>query len=61
VPREVLCSREAKPAEDRSVDVHVANIRRKLRESGVDDLLIWPVRGVGYRAHCKSPAVAEPE
>jgi DNA-binding response OmpR family regulator len=53
VAREVLCSREVKPAEDRSVDVHVANIRRKLRDSGIDDLLIWPVRGVGYRIHLR--------
>ncbi|TVP86988.1 MAG: DNA-binding response regulator [Thioalkalivibrio sp.] len=60
VTREALCSREAKPAEDRSVDVHVANIRRKLRESGVDDLAILPVRGVGYRIHLRGASTADP-
>jgi len=58
VTREALCSREVKPAEDRSVDVHVANIRRKLRESGVDDLAILPVRGVGYRIHLRGVSTA---
>ena len=61
VTRETLCSRGVKAAEDRSVDVHVANIRRKLRESGVDDLLIWPVRGLGYRIHLRGARVTEPE
>jgi len=60
VTREVLCSREVKPSEDRSVDVHVANIRRKLRESGIDDLQIWPVRGLGYRIHLRRERVTEP-
>lgn len=54
VRRENLGSREGRPAEDRSVDVHVANIRRKLREAGADDMVIWPVRGVGYRLHVKA-------
>lgn len=35
-------------AYDRAVDVHVANLRRKLREAGVPDL-VGTVRGVGYR------------
>ena len=61
VTREVLCSREVKPAEDRSVDVHVANIRRKLRESGIDDLQIWPVRGLGYRIHLRGERASDPE
>lgn len=59
VSREVLCSREVKSSEDRSVDVHVANIRRKLRESGIDDLLIWPVRGLGYRIHLQDMRATE--
>jgi DNA-binding response OmpR family regulator len=33
---------------DRAVDVHVANLRRKLREAGADDRL-ETVRGIGYR------------
>jgi two-component system response regulator AdeR len=33
---------------DRAVDVHVANLRRKLRDAGADEL-IETVRGVGYR------------
>jgi DNA-binding response OmpR family regulator len=33
---------------DRAVDVHIANLRRKLREVGSDDRL-ETVRGVGYR------------
>jgi len=35
-------------AYDRAVDVHVANLRRKLREAGVGDV-VETVRGVGYR------------
>lgn len=53
VRREDLGNREGRPTEDRSVDVHVANIRRKLREAGADDMMIWPVRGLGYRLHVK--------
>lgn len=33
---------------DRAVDVHIANLRRKLRDAGADDP-IETVRGVGYR------------
>jgi two-component system response regulator AdeR len=33
---------------DRAVDVHVANLRRKLREAGTAEL-VETVRGVGYR------------
>lgn len=61
VARDALCSREVKQTEDRSVDVHVANIRRKLRESGIDDLLIYPVRGLGYRIHLRGARVDDPE
>lgn len=35
-------------AYDRAVDVHIANLRRKLREAGVEDV-VETVRGVGYR------------
>jgi two-component system, OmpR family, response regulator len=34
---------------DRSVDVHVSNIRQKLTSAGADDVQIETVRGVGYR------------
>lgn len=49
VSRETLVNRELHSKGDRSVDVHVANVRSKLREAGFDDLIIWPVRGLGYR------------
>jgi len=49
VSREALVNRELHSKGDRSVDVHVANVRSKLREAGLDDLIIWPVRGLGYR------------
>jgi len=47
--RDSLVSRRVNGTEDRSVDVHVANIRRRLRNAGVDELVIGPVRGLGYR------------
>ena len=47
--RDSLVSRRVNGTEDRSVDVHVANIRRRLRNAGVDELIIGPVRGLGYR------------
>jgi DNA-binding response OmpR family regulator len=34
---------------DRSVDVHVGHIRRKLAAAGMDMLAISTVRGLGYR------------
>ncbi|MBK1706857.1 response regulator transcription factor [Halochromatium glycolicum] len=49
VCREQLTSREIKESVDRSIDVHIGNIRRKLRKAGMHDLVIWPVRGLGYR------------
>jgi len=49
VSRSTLMAREIVNAEDRSVDVHIANIRRKLRSAGINDLRIYPVRGFGYR------------
>lgn len=47
--RDSLVSRRVNGTEDRSVDVHVANIRRRLRNAGVDELAIGPMRGLGYR------------
>ena len=47
--RDSLVSRRVNGTEDRSVDVHVANIRRRLRNAGVEELVIGPVRGLGYR------------
>jgi two-component system, OmpR family, response regulator AdeR len=35
-------------AYERAVDIHLTNIRRKLREAGLDDM-VETVRGVGYR------------
>ncbi|WP_242518583.1 response regulator transcription factor [Halochromatium roseum] len=49
VSRERLSNRGPQDPGDRSIDVHVGNIRRKLREAGVDELVIGPVRGFGYR------------
>jgi DNA-binding response OmpR family regulator len=49
VSRASLLNREILAPEDRTVDVHVGNIRRKLREAAIDRLVIWPVRGFGYR------------
>lgn len=49
VGRAALLGREQVAPDDRTVDVHVGNIRRKLREAGLDELVIWPVRGFGYR------------
>lgn len=49
VGREQLTSREIKESVDRTIDVHIGNIRRKLRKAEMHDLVIWPVRGLGYR------------
>ncbi|MCF8003198.1 MAG: response regulator transcription factor [Chromatiaceae bacterium] len=49
VSRERLSNRGPQDPGDRSIDVHVGNIRRKLREAGFDELVIGPVRGFGYR------------
>lgn len=49
VSRASLLNREILAPEDRTVDVHIGNIRRKLREAAIDRLVIWPVRGFGYR------------
>lgn len=41
---------------DRTVDVHVGRIRRKLRDAGIHCLVIWSVRGHGYRLRVELPA-----
>lgn len=54
VSRSQLLNRELLTPEDRTVDVHIGNIRRKLRDGGVRTLVIWPVRGHGYRLRLES-------
>ncbi|NEX17083.1 MAG: DNA-binding response regulator [Halochromatium sp.] len=54
VSRERLMARELNTAVDRSIDVHIGNIRRKLRNAQMLDLIIWPVRGFGYRLRLES-------
>ncbi|MFP4246075.1 MAG: response regulator transcription factor [Halochromatium sp.] len=49
VSRERLSNRGPQDPGDRSIDVHIGNIRRKLREAGLGELAISPVRGFGYR------------
>jgi len=49
VSRAALSNGDSLAAGDRSVDVHVANIRAKLRDAGFEQLIIWSVRGLGYR------------
>lgn len=60
VSRVVLHPRGETAPDDRSVDVHVGNIRRKLRAAGMDDLVIWPVRGYGYRLRLEAPSAPPP-
>ena len=36
---------------DRSIDVHMSHLRRKLVERGVDETVLETVRGVGYRVN----------
>lgn len=52
-----LLNRETLGPEERSVDVHIANIRRKLRAAQIDSIVIWPLRGYGYRLRIE-PATA---
>jgi DNA-binding response OmpR family regulator len=54
VSRAQLLNRELLTPEDRTVDVHIGNIRRKLRDGGIRTLVIWPVRGQGYRLRLES-------
>ncbi|MBK1644145.1 DNA-binding response regulator [Thiocapsa imhoffii] len=49
VGRAQLLNRESLTPDERTVDVHICNIRRKLRDEGILNLVIWPVRGYGYR------------
>ena len=60
VSRATLYPRHTIHPADRSVDVHIANIRRKLRLAGMDDLRILPVRGIGYRLAFDGSTVREP-
>jgi DNA-binding response OmpR family regulator len=46
---------------DRSVDVHVGHLRRKLAEAGVDALNILSVRGHGYRLTLKDEESRGPD
>jgi DNA-binding response OmpR family regulator len=39
----------ATPADRRNIEVHMANLRRKLDEGGLDPRWIVTVRGIGYR------------
>jgi DNA-binding response OmpR family regulator len=49
--RESLISQLGRDLEisDRTVDSHVSQLRKRLKEAGVDRLVITPVYGVGYR------------
>jgi DNA-binding response OmpR family regulator len=49
VSRAQLLDRDSLLPEDRTVDVHIGNIRRKLRDGGIRNLVIWSVRGQGCR------------
>jgi DNA-binding response OmpR family regulator len=40
----------------RAVDIHISNLRRKLRQAQGAETAIETVRGVGYRLHAKTPA-----
>lgn len=54
VDREELSHRvlgRAREAYDRSIDVHVSNLRHKLAAAGAREIVIETIRGVGYRLH----------
>jgi DNA-binding response OmpR family regulator len=61
VSRERLGTRGTPDAMDRATDVHVGNIRRKLRQGGITELVISPVRGFGYRLLHETPEAEPPE
>jgi DNA-binding response OmpR family regulator len=61
VSRERLSNRGPQDPGDRSIDVHVGNLRRKLREAGIDELVISPVRGFGYRLQYQAGADRPPQ
>lgn len=44
---------------DRAVDIHVSNLRRKLRHGLAEDAPIETVRGVGYRLRIETKAASE--
>lgn len=44
---------------DRAVDIHVSNLRRKLRHGLAEDAPIETVRGVGYRLRIETKAAGE--
>jgi DNA-binding response OmpR family regulator len=58
VSRDRLGNRGPHEPSDRSIDVHVGNVRRKLRQAGINDLIIAPVRGFGYTLHLEPPEPA---
>ena len=43
---------------DRSVDVHISNLRQKLHRASREDLTIETIRGIGYRLHNAGRAAA---
>lgn len=42
--------------DSRAIDVHIANLRKKLEEDGTDSMHILTVRGVGYKFQPVEPA-----
>ena len=48
VSRQTLSERFFLSQGDRSVDVHVCNIRGKLRRAGITGIELLGVRGIGY-------------
>ncbi|MCB1841516.1 MAG: response regulator transcription factor [Halioglobus sp.] len=57
VDKDTLCQNalgRALSAYDRSIDVHVSKIRKKLADAGGDDLIV-SVRGIGYQFRSPTP------
>jgi DNA-binding response OmpR family regulator len=54
ISRDRLSNRGTPDPSDRTIDVHVGNIRRKLRTAGFTEVVITPVRGFGYRLHLEA-------
>jgi len=64
VSREDLCQQvlgRALSPFDRSIDVHISNLRKKLGSGGSDTDRIQTVRGVGYLYATTAPTQDEPE
>lgn len=61
VSRERLSNRGVPDPSDRAIDVHIGNIRRKLRQVGLTEVVIGPVRGFGYRLHLEDTEGALPD